>query len=98
MENEREREFEMRSNLQKEIWKTLQIERNAERSEKSTGKAEGAGTSLFMRIRAWKELKKKVKRLREARNAEIVELRRKERESEEKLGPGDVLVKSGEKE
>ncbi len=95
LENEREREFEMRSNLRKEIWETLENERSAERSEKSKEKTEEAGASLLMRIRAWKELKKRVKELRATRSAEILELRRKERENEEKLGPGDAPDKSG---
>jgi hypothetical protein len=98
LEQEREREFEMRSDLRKEIWKTLDSERSAERSEKSNVKTEEAGASIFMRIRAWKELRKKVKQLRAGRNAEIMELRRKERENEEKLGPGDAPDKSVEKE
>ena len=98
LEQEREREFEMRSDLRKEIWKTLESERSAERSEKSNVKTEEVGASIFMRIRAWKELRQKVKQLRAERNAEIMELRWKERENEEKLGPGDVPDRSGKKE
>jgi hypothetical protein len=98
LEKEREREFEMRSSLREEIWKSLESERSAERVAKSKEKTEEAGASLLMRIRAWKELKKRVKELREARDAEILELRRKERANEEKLGPGDPPDKSGESE
>jgi hypothetical protein len=98
LEKEREREFEMRSSLREEIWKSLQSERNAEYAEKSKIKAEEAGASIVMRIRAWRELKKKVKELRVQRAADIVELRRKEREDEQKLGPGDVPDKSGRNE
>ena len=98
LEKEREREFEMRSSLREEIWKSLESERSAERVAKSKEKTEEAGASFLMRIRAWKELKKRVKELREARDAEILELRRKERANEEKLGPGDSPDKSGESE
>lgn len=98
LENEREREFEMRSNLRKEIWKTLEGERSAERAEKSTAKSGEAGVSIFMRIRVWRQLNKRVKEMRRTTDSEIVELRRKERQDEESLGVGDVQEKSGHEE
>ena len=90
LEDEREQEFEMRCALRKEIWETLQSERSAERSEKSQVRDGQVGASFFMRIRARKELNNKIKQLRAARDAQIVELRQKERENEAKLGPGDL--------
>jgi hypothetical protein len=98
LENERERESKMRSNLREEIWKNLQSERSAERAAKSEVNTEDAGASIFTRFRAWRELERRVKQLREASAAEILELRRDERANEERLGPGDVPVKSGEDE
>jgi len=98
LEKEREREFEMRSSLREEIWKSLQSEQSAEYATKSEKKKEAVGASILMRIRAWRELKKRIKQLREARAVEIFELRRKEREDEEKLGRGDVPDKSDKKE
>ncbi len=93
LEDEREREFEMRSILRKQIWQTLQSERSAVRMEKLETRAGEAGASIFMRIRAWRELNSKIKQLRADRIAEIVKLRQKERDDEEKLGPGDVPIK-----
>ena len=94
LEDERAREFEMRSDLRKEIWKTLKSERSAERLERFAMMTKENGTSLLVRFRVWKEMRKKMKQLREARTAEIIELRRKARG--EDLGPGDEPDKTGE--
>jgi hypothetical protein len=96
LEDEREREFEMRGRLRKEIWNSLVSERSAENAERSKVKSEEAGASIFTRIRIRSELNRRVKEMREARTADILELRRKERDNEEKLGPGDVPDKSSE--
>ena len=75
----------------------LAEERDAERAEKEKTRAQAAGTSFFQRRKIWKEERKRVGELRSTKAAEIGELRRKEHEDENKLGPGDPPVDSGKK-
>ena len=88
LEDEREREMHLRFTLRKDEWDALKKEREAERSEKEKTRTQAAGASFFQRRRIWKKEKKRAEELRRAKAAEIEELRRKERQDEEKLGPG----------
>ena len=88
LEDERLRELEMRMNLRKDEWDALKRERDGERSEKEKTGTQAAGVSFFQRRRIWKEEKKRVAELRRTKAAEIETLRRRERQEEEKLGPG----------
>ena len=79
LEDEREREINLRSTLRKAEWDALMTERDAERSEGERTRTQGA--SFFQRCRIrWGE-RKRVQELRRAKAAEIDE-------DEEKLGPG----------
>jgi hypothetical protein len=86
LEDERERGMLMRSILRKDAGEALRDERSAERSEKDKARAQAAGASFLQLLRIWKNERKRVKQLREAKVTEIAELRRKEREEEVKLG------------
>lgn len=97
LEEEREEEKQLRSTLRKEEWDALKRERDAERAEKVKTRTLAAGLSFFERRRAWKEERKRVAEIRRARVAEIEDLRRKERQDEEKLGPGNPPQNSGDK-
>jgi hypothetical protein len=86
-----------RPTLRKDEWDALKNERDAERAEKEKGRMQVAGTSFFQRRRIWKEERKRVAELRRAKAAEIADLRRKERQGEDKLGPGDPPETSADK-
>jgi hypothetical protein len=78
-----------RSTLRKDEWDALKNERDAERAEKEKTRMQVVGTSFFQRRRIWREERKRVAELRRAKATEIAGLRRKERQDEDKLGPGD---------
>jgi hypothetical protein len=88
LEDEREREIELRMALRKNEQDARKKERAAEQSVKEETKTQVAGVSFFRRLRIWQEEKKKEGELRQAETAEIEELRRKERQAEDALGPG----------
>ncbi len=94
MEDEREREIQMRKKLRKDEWESLKKERQAERLEKDGAKAKVAGTSFFQRHRIWKEEGKRVMEIRKTEAEEIEALRREEHVEEEKLGPGESPIDS----
>jgi hypothetical protein len=85
---EREQEYHMRVALRNEEWDALKNERQSERPEVDRAKAQAAGASFFQWLRIWRDERKRVKELRRAKAAEIEELRRNEREDENKLGVG----------
>jgi Ion channel len=87
LEDERERQIEMRFELQKDQWNALKSELHAEQSEKEKTRAQAAGASFLQRREIWRDERARVKKLREAKTAEVAELRRKEREEEAKLIP-----------
>jgi hypothetical protein len=91
LEEVREREMQMRFSLRKEAWDARQSERSAERTERDKARAQAAGASLFQSLRVWRDERKSVKQLRQGKIAEIAELRRKEREGEEKLREAAAL-------
>jgi hypothetical protein len=86
LEDEREREMHMRFAMRKGVWEVVQGERAAAQTERERARAQMSGASFFERLKIWNEERKDEKELRRAGRAEIVELRRKEREDEEKLG------------
>jgi hypothetical protein len=87
LEDEREREMQMRFALRKDAWAAMQTERSVEQSEKEKIKSQVAGASFFQRRKIWRNERKRVRQLRAAKLAEIAELRRKERQEEAKLVP-----------
>jgi hypothetical protein len=97
LEDEREQEKQLRSTLRKDEWDALKNERDAERAEKEKGRTQVVGTSFFQRRRIWKEERKRVAELRREKAAEIKGFRQKERQDENKLGPGDPPEKSADK-
>ena len=86
LEDEREREIQMRLAFRKDEWNALKEEWHAERSEREKTKTQASAASFFERRRIWSDEKTRVKELRGAKLAELAELRRKEREGEEALG------------
>ena len=87
LEDERERELELRMHLGKAEWDAVKKERDAERSEKERTRTQLAGASFLQRRKIRKDERARVKELRKAKAAEIRDLRRKEYDAEEKLGP-----------
>jgi hypothetical protein len=98
LEDEREREMEMRFTLRKEEWDARKTERNLERSDREKTKAQYSGASLGQRLKIWKGERSRDEGFRSAERAEVAELRRKERQDEEKLGPGTVPTDSPDKD
>ena len=86
--DERERELHMRLTLRKDEWDAFKSERNAEQSERQNISTQLSGASFFQRLKIWKDERIRDKELRSAARADIEELRRKERQEEEKLGHG----------
>jgi hypothetical protein len=98
LEDEREREMHMRFAMRKEEWDVAKKERAAAELEKQKAKAQASGVSFLQRRKIWKVERKNEKELRSAERGEIVELRRKERQEEEKLGPGEAPADATEKD
>jgi hypothetical protein len=98
IEDERECEMHMRFALGKEEWDALKKERDEERSEREKARTQASGASFVQQRTIWEEEWKKNEELRRAMRAEIEELRRKERQGEEKLGSGAPPADSGDKE
>jgi Ion channel len=98
IEDEREYEMHMRFALRKEEWDALKKERDEERSEREKARTKGYGASFAQRRKIWEDERKSDEELRRAMRVEIEELRRKERQDEEKLGSGTPLADSQHKE
>jgi hypothetical protein len=88
LEVEREREMRMRFDLRKEEWDALKTERDDALSEREETRTQLSGLSFFERRKLWREERKREEELRITARAKIKELRLKERQEEEKLGPG----------
>jgi len=88
LEDEREREMEMRFAMRKEESGVLKTERSEELSEREKTKTQLSGLSFFQRLKIWREERNKEEELRTTARAQIKDLRQKERQDEEKLGPG----------
>jgi hypothetical protein len=86
LEDEREREMHLRFALRKEEWDALKGERDAEQSEREKTTKRASQAPFFQRFKIWKEERTKQEEIRSAGRAEIEDLRRKERQNEEKLG------------
>jgi hypothetical protein len=87
LEDEREREMQMRIALRREEWGVLKKGREAMRPEGEKSGVKTAGASFFQRLRTWKK-SRRVEDLSASTAADIEALRQKERLDEEKLGPG----------
>jgi Ion channel len=98
LEDEREREMHMRSSLRKEEWEALKRARAAELAERKKTKMQVSEAPFFQRHQIWEEERSREAELRRMVRAEIAELRRTERQNEEKLGPGEVAAESQDKE
>ena len=88
LEDEREREMEMRFALRKEEWNVLKTERGEALSEREKTRAQLSGLSFFQRLKIWREERNREKEFRSTARAQIKDLRQKERQDEEKLGTG----------
>jgi hypothetical protein len=98
--DERESEIRMRVALGKEEWDALKMEREEERLAREKARTQAYGASFVQQRQIWEEERKKNEELRTVMRAEIEELRRKERQDEEKLGsaapPADAAHKAGQ--
>jgi len=95
LELERERQLKMRMAATEEAWKTVEKERISERELRAEARSTAAESGLFGRFKALKEEKRKLRELRAEVKKEIVEIRRKERSDEEKLGQGGPNDQAG---
>ena len=86
LEEERIQEMHIRFELRKKEWDALKAERAAERAEEGKASAAAAGASFLQRLRIWREVRKSVAELRRQKIAEIADLRRAERLTEDELG------------
>jgi hypothetical protein len=98
LEDEREREMHLRFALRKEEWDALKGERDAERSERETTTKQVSQAPFFQRFKIWKEERTRQEEIRSAGRTEIEDLRRKERQNEEKLGSAVPPAGSEDKE
>jgi hypothetical protein len=98
LEAEREQEMHMRFALRKDEWDAVKRARGAELSERKKTKAQVSEVPFFQRHQIWEEERSREAEIRRMVRAEIAELRRKERQDEEKLGTGDVAAESQDKE
>jgi Ion channel len=91
LDEEREREIEMRRSLRQQERDILVRERTAEQSQKLSGKTktQTAG-SILEKYKIWRDEKRGIGELRRETLTELQALRRKERLEEEKLGPGKL--------
>jgi hypothetical protein len=88
LEDEREREFEMRFALRKEEGDVLKTERSEALSEREKTRTQLSGLSFFQRRKVWWEERNREEEFRTTARGQIQDLRQKERQDEEKLGPG----------
>jgi hypothetical protein len=88
LEDEREREIKMRFALRKEEWDVLKTERSEALSEREKTRTQLSGLSFFQRRKVWREERNREVEFRTTARAQIQDLRQKERQDEEKLGPG----------
>jgi hypothetical protein len=88
LEDEREQEMHMRFALRKEEWDVVKKGTDAAQSEREKTRTQVSGVPFLQRHKIWKAERKTEEDLHTAERAEIEELRRKERQDEEKLGPG----------
>ncbi len=98
LEDEREREMEMRFTLQKEESDTRETERDLERSDREKTRAQYSGVSFAQRLKIWKSERSREEGFRSAERAEVAELRRKERQDEEELGSGAAPTEPQDKD
>lgn len=94
---EREQDIRLRVALRKDEWDALKKARAAGRSEAQKTRAQGAKTSFFQLIRIWKEERKADEEICRSTAAKLEELRRKEREGQEKVTPTVSPEESGDK-
>jgi hypothetical protein len=88
LKDAREREIEMRFALRKKEWDVLKTERGEALSEREKTRAQLSGLSFFQRRKIWREERNREKKFRGTAEAQIKDLRQKERQDEEKLGTG----------
>ena len=87
LEVEREQEMHMRFALRKEEWDVLKTERSEALSEREKTRTQLSGLSFFQRRKIWREERNREEEFRSTAKAQIKDLRQKERQNEEKLGP-----------
>lgn len=88
LENERTLEKALRSALRKDEWNVVQREREAARQAHDQARELAAKATFFERRKIWKDERIREALLIKEKVAEIQELRRKEHQAEEELGPG----------
>jgi hypothetical protein len=98
LEDEREHEMHMRFALRKEEWDVLKKGRDAAQSEREKTRTQVSGVPFLQRHKIWKAERKTEADLHSAERTEIEELRQKERQNEEQLGPGAASTDPQDKE
>jgi hypothetical protein len=88
LENERERQMELRRTARKAEREARAKERDAEHAAREQARNRAAGAGFLERRKIRREEKGKEGELRVVVRKEIEDIRRKERSEEEKLGPG----------
>jgi hypothetical protein len=94
LEDELEREMDLRFALRKKQWDALRTERETERAEKDKTNISSTGSSLMARCSAWWEERKTIVELGKEKLAEIEHLRRRERLKEREIQTKSVTSTS----
>ena len=98
LEEEREQEMHMRFALRKDEWEAVKRARAAELSAREKIREQDSDVPFFERYKVWEEERKSDEEIRRVVRTEIEELRRKERQDEERLGTGEAAAGSQDKE
>jgi Ion channel len=85
---EREKQLELRAAARKSVGAVRQQEVDAERTSRMKNEKDHEAGGVRGRFENWREENREIEAMREAERAKIAEIRQKEREDEDKLGPG----------
>jgi hypothetical protein len=88
LEIEREKQLELRAAARNAVNAVRGQESVAERSTRAKSEKEHEAGGVRERFENWRDQNREIETMREAEKAKIAEIRRKEGEDEDKLGPG----------
>jgi hypothetical protein len=97
LEDERERQLQLRADARIAVRETITNEKEAERAEKLQAKKQDDGDSLAEQFRGWKRERREIEELRTTERADVEKILKKEHEDEDALGPGVPPPDSGGK-
>ena len=87
LERERIKQFELRAELRRAAGEISEEESKDERARCDDARTRAQAASFLERRRIWREEREKIREMRASTRKKLDELRRREREEEDKLGP-----------